>query len=93
MGKYKWHVSRTDEEPDVVRHYNWITKLYCFILRNPEMFAGKDLTIYDHHKPIINLHFDQIKRRYDLKNKETVERKEILALSKEEKTHENNRSW
>lgn len=85
MGKYRWHVSRADEEPEVVRHYNWITKLYCFILRNPKMFAGKDLTIYDHHQPVINLSFDQIKRRHDLKNKEGLERKEILALSKEEK--------
>ncbi|WP_034693081.1 hypothetical protein [Enterococcus pallens] len=84
MGKYRWHVSRVNEEPEVVRHYNWITKLYLFVLRNPTMFANKELTIYDHDRPVINMHFDQIKRRYDLKNKETIERKQILALAQEE---------
>lgn len=85
MGKYHWHVTRVGEDPLIVRHYNWITKMYRFILRNPAMFAGKELTIYDHNRPVINLHFDEIKRRFDLQNKEGIERKEILKISRERK--------
>lgn len=83
MGKYRWHVSRVGEDPLVIRHYNWITKLYRFILRNPAMFAGRELTIYKNGTPCINLSFDEVRRRADLQNKEGVERKEVIKMSQE----------
>ena len=81
MGKYRLHVSRVGEKPEIVRHYNWVTKMYRFILRNPAMFAGRELTIYKNGKPCVDLHFDEIKRRFDLNNKEGIERKYINELS------------
>ncbi|WP_313631382.1 hypothetical protein [Enterococcus devriesei] len=84
MGKYHWHVSRVGEKPEIVRHYSWITKMYRFILRNPAMFAGRELTIYKNDEPCINLHFDEVKRRFDLQNKEGIERKQIISMSKED---------
>lgn len=85
MGKYRWHVSRVGEDPLIVRHYNWITKMYRFILRNPAMFAGRELTIYKNGAPCINLHFDEIKQRSGLQYKEGIERKYINKLSEEVK--------
>ncbi|CUM22230.1 hypothetical protein GY179_002366 [Listeria monocytogenes] len=41
LGKYYWHVSRLGGKPTEIRHYNHITKMYKFILRNPAMFKDK----------------------------------------------------
>lgn len=84
MGRYKWHVARVGEKPKIVRHYNWISVMYRFVLRNPAMFAGRRLTIYCNNRPVVNLHFDEIKKRYDMRNKEGAERKYIFELSKED---------
>lgn len=48
------------------------------------MFAGRELTIYKNGKPCVDLHFDEIKRRFGLNNKEGIERKYINELSKED---------
>ena len=83
MGKYRWHVSRVGEKPEIVRHYNWITKLYRFVLGNPAMFVERQLTIFCNGKPMVNIHFDEIKRRNSLNEKEGIERNFIRSLSKE----------
>ncbi|EXL13463.1 hypothetical protein AFX80_00018 [Listeria monocytogenes] len=80
MGKYYWHVSRFGGKPSEIRHYNHITKMYKFILRNPAMFKDKTLTIYDDAKAVTNMTFNEIKYRASLNLCETVERKYVLGL-------------
>ncbi|RJZ92567.1 hypothetical protein DYZ76_02390 [Listeria monocytogenes] len=80
MGKYYWHVSRLGGKPTEIRHYNHITKMYKFILRNPAMFKDKTLTIYDDAKAVTNMTFNEIKYRASLNLCETVERKYVLGL-------------
>ncbi|EDN7878462.1 TPA: hypothetical protein ACSZH4_02600 [Listeria monocytogenes] len=80
MGKYYWHVSRFGGKPSEIRHYNHITKMYKFILRNPAMFKDKTLTIYDDAKAVTNMTFNEIKYRASLNLCETVERKHVLGL-------------
>ncbi|MGJ6251296.1 hypothetical protein ACSDI7_05765 [Listeria monocytogenes] len=81
MGKYYWHVSRIGGKPSEIRHYNHITKMYRFILRNPAMFKDKTLTIYDDTKPVTNMKFNEIRYRTSLNLCETVERKYVLGLT------------
>ncbi|EGF3661725.1 hypothetical protein ACN950_000553 [Listeria monocytogenes] len=81
MGKYYWHVSRFGGKPTEIRHYNHITKMYKFILRNPAMFKDKTLTIYDHAKPVTNMTFNEIRYRDSLNLCETVERRYVLSLT------------
>ncbi|EAE5355762.1 hypothetical protein E1T69_15725, partial [Listeria monocytogenes] len=78
--KYYWHVSRFGGKPSEIRHYNHITKMYKFILRNPAMFKDKTLTIYDDAKAVTNMTFNEIKYRASLNLCETVERKYVLGL-------------
>ncbi|EAC7181312.1 hypothetical protein BSL90_07135 [Listeria monocytogenes] len=81
MGKYYWHVSRLGGKPSEIRHYNHITKMYRFILRNPAMFKDKTLTIYDDAKPVTNMKFNEIRYRASLNLCETVERRYVLSLT------------
>ncbi|EJK6744262.1 hypothetical protein NLN76_001871 [Listeria monocytogenes] len=81
LGKYYWHVSRLGGKPSEIRHYNHITKMYRFILRNPAMFKDKNLTIYDDAKPVTNMKFNEIRYRASLNLCETVERKYVLGLT------------
>ncbi|EHC6097404.1 hypothetical protein JSY83_002190 [Listeria monocytogenes] len=81
MGKYYWHVSRLGGKPTEIRHYNHITKMYKFILRNPAMFKDKTLTIYDDAKAVTNMTFNEIKYRVSLNLCETVERRYVLSLT------------
>ncbi|EAC3496384.1 hypothetical protein ARP01_04005 [Listeria monocytogenes] len=81
MGKYYWHVSRLGGKPSEIRHYNHITKMYRFILRNPAMFKDKTLTIYDDAKPVTNMKFNEIRYRASLDLCETVERRYVLSLT------------
>ncbi|EPR5356949.1 hypothetical protein ACU6MO_002922, partial [Listeria monocytogenes] len=68
-------------KPSEIRHYNHITKMYRFILRNPAMFKDKTLTIYDDAKPVTNMKFNEIRYRASLNLCETVERKYVLGLT------------
>ncbi|HBJ8848791.1 TPA: hypothetical protein LEN12_002062 [Listeria monocytogenes] len=81
MGKYYWHVSRLGGKPSEIRHYNHITKMYRFILRNPAMFKDKTLTIYDDAKPVTNMKFNEIRYRASLNLCETLERRYVLSLT------------
>ncbi|EAD8596084.1 hypothetical protein [Listeria monocytogenes] len=81
LGKYYWHVSRLGGKPSEIRHYNHITKMYKFILRNPAMFKDKTLTIYDDAKPVTNMKFNEIRYRASLNLCETVERRYVLSLT------------
>ncbi|EAC7746410.1 hypothetical protein LB903_002021 [Listeria monocytogenes] len=81
MGKYYWHVSKLGGKPSEIRHYNHITKMYRFILRNPAMFKDKTLTIYDDAKPVTNMKFNEIRYRASLNLCETVERRYVLSLT------------
>ncbi|HBL8129724.1 TPA: hypothetical protein LTO44_002908 [Listeria monocytogenes] len=74
-------MSRFGGKPTEIRHYNHITKMYRFILRNPAMFKDKTLTIYDHAKPVTNMTFNEIRYRASLNLCETVERKYVLGLT------------
>lgn len=73
-------MSRFGGKPSEIRHYNHITKMYKFILRNPAMFKDKTLTIYDDAKAVTNMTFNEIKYRASLNLCETVERKYVLGL-------------
>ncbi|EAE7927932.1 hypothetical protein BMJ47_14020 [Listeria monocytogenes] len=81
LGKYYWHVSRLGGKPTEIRHYNHITKMYKFILRNPAMFKDKTLTIYDDAKPVTNMKFNEIRYRASLNLCETEERRYVLSLT------------
>ncbi|HBK0365211.1 TPA: hypothetical protein LEU37_002092 [Listeria monocytogenes] len=74
-------MSRFGGKPTEIRHYNHITKMYRFILRNPAMFKDKTLTIYDDAKPVTNMTFNEIRYRASLNLCETVERKYVLGLT------------
>lgn len=74
-------MSRLGGKPSEIRHYNHITKMYRFILRNPAMFKDKTLTIYDDAKPVTNMKFNEIRYRASLNLCETVERKYVLGLT------------
>lgn len=82
MAKNEWHVTRVNENPPEIRRYKHITKMYKFILRNPRMFRGRTLTIYNHRKPVTNMTFDEIQHRVSLSQLETIERKYVLGLMK-----------
>lgn len=60
MSKHSWHITRQGEEPKEVRHYKWVTKMYSFILRNPAMFGGKTLTVYDNCKKVADISWGEI---------------------------------
>ncbi|EAF6753141.1 hypothetical protein AUE63_15495, partial [Listeria monocytogenes] len=72
---------RLGGKPSEIRHYNHITKMYKFILRNPAMFKDKTLTIYDDAKPVTNIKFNEIRYRASLNLCETVERRYVLSLT------------
>lgn len=74
-------MSRLGGKPSEIRHYNHITKMYKFILRNPAMFKDKTLTIYDDAKPVTNIKFNEIRYRASLNLCETVERRYVLSLT------------
>lgn len=74
-------MSRLGGKPSEIRHYNHITKMYRFILRNPAMFKDKTLTIYDDAKPVTNMKFNEIRYRASLDLCETVERRYVLSLT------------
>lgn len=74
-------MSRLGGKPSEIRHYNHITKMYRFILRNPAMFKDKTLTIYDHAKAVTNMTFNEIKYRASLNLCETLERRYVLSLT------------
>ncbi|MEI5995433.1 hypothetical protein A5880_003024 [Enterococcus sp. 4G2_DIV0659] len=63
MSKVEWHVTRKGSQPTVIRHYKHIINMYNFILRNPAMFSGRQLTIFNHGKPMIDITFDDVKKR------------------------------
>lgn len=74
-------MSRLGGKPTKIRHYNHITKMYKFILRNPAMFKDKTLTIYDDAKAVTNMTFNEIKYRASLNLCETLERRYVLSLT------------
>lgn len=74
-------MSRFGGKPTEIRHYNHITKMYKFILRNPAMFKDKTLTIYDDAKAVTNMTFNEIRYRASLNLCETVERRYVLSLT------------
>lgn len=83
MSKYNWHIARKDEKPTVVRHYKWLTKMFAFVVRNPSMFKGKILTIYNHGKKVVDISWDQIINLNGQELKEGETRKIIKALESE----------
>lgn len=83
MSKYNWHISRKGEKPKVVRHYKWITMMFRFVLRNPAMFRGKEMTIYNHGKKVVDISWEQIINLNSQGLKEGETRKIIKALEDE----------
>lgn len=81
MGQYRWHVTITGRNPAKIRHYNWITKLYLFILRNPSIFRDNQLTIYKNDKALIDVDYGIVAARKRLGLKEGAERKEIIRIA------------
>lgn len=83
MSKHSWHVARKGEEPSVVRHYKWVTKMYSLILRNPAMFGGKTLTVYDNCKKVADISWREIVEQMNSGVKEGEARKLLKKESAE----------
>ena len=78
MSKYRWSVLRKGENPKVIRNYKFVTLLYKFILRNPAMFGGRALTIYNHGNEVANLTWTQLKTEVSKNLKEKEARKSLF---------------
>lgn len=61
MSRFNWHVARKGESPKVIRHYKHIKMMFRFVLRNPAMFGGRELTIYDHGHKVTDISWSGIK--------------------------------
>ncbi|MFL2133041.1 hypothetical protein [Desemzia sp. FAM 23990] len=75
MSKHSWHITRKGEEPNVVRHYKWLTKMYLFILRNPSMFGERKLTVYDNCKKVADISWREVVEQVNSGIKEGEARK------------------
>ena len=84
MSKHSWHITRKDENPETIRHYKHLTRMYYFILRNPSMFKNRTLTVYDHHKKVTDISWLEIKRQVDNGIKELEARKLLNSMKKRE---------
>lgn len=84
MSRFKWHVSRKNETPKIVRHYKHVTKMFDFILRNPAMFRSKELTIYNHGEIVADISWDRVSYLDSLDLKERKMRNVIRGLESEE---------
>lgn len=82
MGKYSWHVSTREIPFEMPRHYNHLTQLYKFIIRNPKYFEGKALRIFNHNRMIIKMDFSEVWQRVKIDWTEGPERKHIINLGK-----------
>lgn len=80
MSKHSWHIARQGEEPKEVRHYKHLTKMYSFILRNPAMFGGRTLTVYDNGQKVADVEWEDILVQFD--NKELEARKWLKSKCK-----------
>lgn len=79
MSKHSWHIARKGETPEVIRHYKHLTRMYYFVLRNPFMFAGKTLTVYDYGKVVADIEWEEILIQFDSGIKELEARKFLIA--------------
>ena len=77
MSKHNWHIARVNESPKKIRHYKFLTKMFDFVLRNPAMFKGRDLVIYDHNEKIRTVTYEVIAEIVSKNLKETEVRKLI----------------
>ena len=84
MGMHEWHVRRKGETPKVVRHYRWASKMFQFVYRNPSMFRGRTLTIYNNGVPVTDVSWDEVKQMVDLKFKEGQVRSVLIHKVHEE---------
>lgn len=82
MSKHSWHITRKGEEPSVVRHYKHLTRMYYFILRNPSMFAGRTLTVYDNGKKVTDVEWQEIYQQINSSIKELDARKWLKTKCK-----------
>lgn len=83
MSRFKWHVSRKNETPKVVRHYKHVTKMFGFILRNPSMFRNRELTIYNHGEIVTDISWERVRHLDNLNLKERKMRNIIRGLESE----------
>lgn len=80
----RWHIGRKGEIPKVVRNYRWVSKMFQFILRNPAMFNGRMLTIYNNGVAVTDVHWDEVKEMVNNKLKEGEVRTELIRKVHEE---------
>lgn len=83
MSKYRWHITRKNEAPKVVRHYKWVTKMFSFVLRNPAMFKNRELTIFNHGKKVRDMTWKEIADLMSKGLKEGETRKIVRGLESE----------
>lgn len=83
MSKHTWSVKVKGYESSKIRNYNWLTKMYGFILRNPGMFRNRELTIFRDDKQVLDVGYDTIVARRQQGLKEGEERKEIMRIASE----------
>lgn len=81
MGQHQWSVSTGKSKYVKPRHYNHLTQLYKFILRKPDYFKDKKLSIFNHDRFIIDLTYDEVFQRTQIGWTEGPERKHINLLS------------
>lgn len=84
MGIHHWHIARKGESPKVVRHYNHVSKMFLFVLRNPAMFKNKMLTIYNRDKPVTDVSWNEIQEMIQAGYKERDVRTELIRKVHEE---------
>lgn len=84
MGKYEWTVARRGENPKVIKRFNWSSKLIHFILRNPAMFKGRQLTIKNHGQIILHTTFSELQAINNMGMKEGETRKFLIKKGREQ---------
>lgn len=74
MAKTKWYIKREGYNSEVVRRYNWVTKMYSFIIRNPHMFKNKKLYFYEDETCLGEINYSIIQQRVSVGLRERKER-------------------
>lgn len=87
MSKYIWYVAIKDKSPGRIRHYNHVSNLYTFILRKPQYFKNKTLTIYSNDQPVIDIDWSTVLKRQKLGLAEKKECKYLFRLKRENVEH------
>lgn len=71
MSRFKWHITRLNEKPKIIRHYKHVNRMFDFVSRNPSMFRNRWLEIYNHGELVTRINWSKV---IELKNRRLKER-------------------